>query len=29
MMGLGFAGLAGAAAYRRKLGAAVKPAVAC
>jgi phosphatidylinositol-3-phosphatase len=28
MMGLGFAGLAGAGAYRRKLGAAVKPAVA-
>ena len=29
MMGLGFAGLAGAAAYRRKLGAAAKPAAAC
>ncbi len=29
MMGLGFAGLAGAAAYRRKLGAATKPAAAC
>jgi hypothetical protein len=29
MMGLGFAGLAGAGAYRRKLGAATKPAVAC
>jgi subtilase-type serine protease len=29
MMGLGFAGLAGAAGYRRKLGVAVKPAVAC
>ncbi len=28
MMGLGFAGLAGAAAYRRKLGVAAKPAVA-
>jgi hypothetical protein len=28
MMGLGFAGLAGAGAYRRKLGAAAKPAVA-
>ncbi len=28
MMGLGFAGLAGAGAYRRKLGVAVKPAVA-
>ena len=27
MMGLGFAGLAGAAAYRRKLGATAKPAV--
>ena len=29
MMGLGFAGLAGAAAYRRKLGVAAKPAAAC
>ena len=29
MMGLGFAGLAGAGAYRRKLGAATKPAAAC
>jgi hypothetical protein len=29
MMGLGFAGLAGAAAYRRKLGAAAQPASAC
>ena len=29
MMLLGFAGLAGAGAYRRKLGVAVKPAVAC
>ena len=29
MMGLGFAALAGAASYRRKLGVAVKPAVAC
>jgi hypothetical protein len=29
MMGLGFAGLAGATAYRRKLGAAAKPAAAC
>ena len=29
MMGLGFAGLAGAGAYRRKLGGAVKPAGAC
>jgi hypothetical protein len=29
MMGLGFAGLAGAGAYRRKLGAATKPAGAC
>jgi phosphatidylinositol-3-phosphatase len=28
MMGLGFAGLAGAAGYRRRLGGAVKPAVA-
>ena len=28
MMGLGFAGLAGAGAYRRKLGVAVKPAIA-
>jgi phosphatidylinositol-3-phosphatase len=28
MMGLGFAGLAGAAGYRRKLGVAAKPAVA-
>ena len=28
MMLLGFAGLAGAGAYRRKLGVAVKPAVA-
>jgi hypothetical protein len=28
MMGLGFAGLAGAAAYRRKQGATAKPAVA-
>ena len=28
MMGLGFAGLAGAAAYRRKLGVTAKPAVA-
>jgi phosphatidylinositol-3-phosphatase len=28
MMGLGFAGLAGAAAYRRKLGVGAKPAVA-
>ena len=28
MMGLGFAGLAGAGAYRRKLGVAAKPAVA-
>ena len=27
MMGLAFAGLAGAAAYRRKLGATAKPAV--
>jgi hypothetical protein len=29
MMGLGFAGLAGAGAYRRKLSAATKPAAAC
>jgi hypothetical protein len=29
MMGLGFAGLAGAGAYRRKLGVAAKPAGAC
>jgi phosphatidylinositol-3-phosphatase len=29
MMGLGFTGLAGAGAYRRKLGAATKPAAAC
>jgi hypothetical protein len=29
MMGLGFASLAGAAAYRRKLSAATKPAAAC
>jgi phosphatidylinositol-3-phosphatase len=29
MMGLGFAGLAGAGAYRRKLGVAAKPAEAC
>ena len=29
MLLLGFAGLAGAGAYRRKLGGAVKPAVAC
>ena len=29
MMLLGFGGLAGAGAYRRKLGVAVKPAVAC
>jgi phosphatidylinositol-3-phosphatase len=29
MMGLGFAGLAGAAAYRRKLGVAAKPAGVC
>jgi hypothetical protein len=28
-MGLGFAGLAGAGAYRRKLGVAAKPAEAC
>ena len=28
MMGLGFAGLAGAGAYRRKLGVTAKPAVA-
>jgi phosphatidylinositol-3-phosphatase len=29
MMGLGFAGLAGLAGYRRKLGATAKPAAAC
>ena len=29
MMGLGFAGLAGAGAYRRKFGVAAKPAAAC
>ena len=29
MMGLGFAGLAGAGAYRRKLGVSAKPAGAC
>jgi phosphatidylinositol-3-phosphatase len=29
MIGLGFAGLAGAGAYRRKLGVAAKPAEAC
>jgi hypothetical protein len=29
MMGLGFAGLAGVAGYRRKLGVAAKPAAAC
>jgi hypothetical protein len=28
MMGLGFAGLAGAAAYRRKPGVTAKPAIA-
>ena len=29
MMGLGFAGLAGAAGYRRKFGVAAKPTAAC